>query len=172
VLGFHAVGDAHTCTNPLYGRGCSLALIQAFAVVEVFVRHPDDALARGREFEAVSIREVWPSFDFAVQMDRLGADPAGRSIGARADADPAMKGLAAVFAAAATDPILGRGVLRIWNLCATLDDLMADPAFMARALEVMGDPDAYPAPDAPGPRRSELLAALAGSGAPVDRAAS
>ena len=31
VLGFHAVGDAHTCTNPLYGRGCSLALVQAVA---------------------------------------------------------------------------------------------------------------------------------------------
>src|SRR5690606_37394953 len=25
VDGFVAVGDAHTCTNPLYGRGCSLA---------------------------------------------------------------------------------------------------------------------------------------------------
>ncbi len=25
VLGFHAVGDAHTCTNRLYGRGCRLA---------------------------------------------------------------------------------------------------------------------------------------------------
>ena len=32
VLGFHAVGDAHTCTNPLYGRGCSLAVVQAFRV--------------------------------------------------------------------------------------------------------------------------------------------
>ena len=25
VTGFFAVGDAHTCTNPIYGRGCSLA---------------------------------------------------------------------------------------------------------------------------------------------------
>ncbi len=29
VSNFHAVGDAHTCTNPLYGRGCSLAMVQA-----------------------------------------------------------------------------------------------------------------------------------------------
>ena len=34
VLGFHAVGDAHTCTNPLYGRGCSLALVQALLLAE------------------------------------------------------------------------------------------------------------------------------------------
>ncbi|CAN5661401.1 hypothetical protein BH10ACT3_BH10ACT3_16800 [soil metagenome] len=27
VLGLHAAGAAHTCTNPLYGRGCSLAVV-------------------------------------------------------------------------------------------------------------------------------------------------
>jgi len=159
VLGFHAIGDAHTCTNPLYGRGCSLALVQAFAVADAVAAHPDDAAARTRAYEAVSTREVLPSFDFAVRMDQLGADPAGRGL-AGAGEDPTVKGLAAVFAAAATDPILGRGVLRIWNLVATFEDLMADPAFMARALEVMGDPDAYPAPVALGPRRSDVLAAL------------
>jgi 2-polyprenyl-6-methoxyphenol hydroxylase-like FAD-dependent oxidoreductase len=167
VLGFHAVGDAHTCTNPLYGRGCSLALVQAFALAEAFAAHPDDPVARGRAYEAVSVREVVPSYEFAVQMDKLGADPAGRHLGGTGSADPMMKGLAAVFVAAATDPVLGRGVLRIWNLVASFDDLMADPQFMARAMEVMGDPDAYPPPVAIGPKRGELLASL---GAPVEAA--
>ena len=40
VLGFHAVGDAHTCTNPLYGRGCSLAMVQATLLAEAVADHP------------------------------------------------------------------------------------------------------------------------------------
>ena len=40
VLGFHAVGDAHTCTNPIYGRGCSLALVQAVALTDALTAHP------------------------------------------------------------------------------------------------------------------------------------
>ncbi|MGZ4795690.1 MAG: FAD-dependent oxidoreductase [Acidimicrobiia bacterium] len=159
VLGFHALGDAHTCTNPLYGRGCSLALVQAFALAQAFTTYPDDPVARGREYEAVNQREVRPSFDFAVQLDRMGADPAGRSAGA-GSTDPATRALAAVFTAAATDPVLGRGVLRFWNLLAGFEDLMADPEFMARAMEVMGNPDDYAPTEPDGPRRRDVLAAL------------
>ncbi len=167
VLGFHAVGDAHTCTNPLYGRGCSLALIQAFALAEACAAHPVDPVARARDYEAVSVREVVPSYEFAVQMDKFGADPAGRTLATARDADPMMKGLAAVFVAAATDPVLGRGIMRLWNLVATFEDLMADPQFMARAMEVMANPDDYPPPVAVGPKREELLASL---GAPAEAA--
>ncbi len=40
VLGFHAAGDAHTCTNPLYGRGCSLAMVQATLLADALDRSP------------------------------------------------------------------------------------------------------------------------------------
>ncbi len=83
VLGFHAIGDAHTCTNPLYGRGCSLALIQALGVASALAEHPDDPVARARAYEAASTREVTPSHDFAVQMDRMGSGP-GRAGSGRA----------------------------------------------------------------------------------------
>lgn len=157
VLGFHAIGDAHTCTNPLYGRGCSLALIQAFRLAAALAEHPDDAVARGRAFEAASEREVRPSYEFAVQMDRMGADPAGAPTG---DGEGG-KALAAVFVAGATDPVIGRGLMRLWNLLASTEDLMADPAFVTRVMEVMADPDAHEAPEPDGPSRRELLAALA-----------
>ena len=52
VLGFHAVGDAHTCTNPLYGRGCSLALVQALLLAGALADHPGDADARAVAYEA------------------------------------------------------------------------------------------------------------------------
>ena len=48
VLGLHAVGDAHTCTNPIYGRGCSLALVQAVALTDAMAAHPADPVARAR----------------------------------------------------------------------------------------------------------------------------
>ena len=156
VLGFHAIGDAHTCTNPLYGRGCSLALVQAFRLTDALADYPDDAVARGRLFEAISTREVTPSYEFAVQMDRMGADPGGAPTG---DGEGG-KAIAAVFAAGATDPVIGRGLMRLWNLLATMEDLMAEPAFVTRVMEVMANPDAHPTPKPEGPSRRELLAAL------------
>jgi 2-polyprenyl-6-methoxyphenol hydroxylase-like FAD-dependent oxidoreductase len=158
VLGFHAIGDAHTCTNPLYGRGCSLALVQALRLAAALVEHPDDATARAREFEAVSDREVTPSYEFAIQMDRMGADPAGAGALAGGEGGAAM---AAVFVAGATDPVIGRGLMRLWNLLATPEDLMGDPEFVTRVMEVMAHPDDYPPPEREGPSRRELLAALA-----------
>jgi 2-polyprenyl-6-methoxyphenol hydroxylase-like FAD-dependent oxidoreductase len=160
VLGFHAVGDAHTCTNPLYGRGCSLSLVQAVAVADAFAAHPGDPVARALAYEATSAREVEPWFDLSVQMDAMGADPAGKHMSvAGADRDTA-RGIGAVFAAGATDPVLGRGLVRMMNLLATPADLMADPDFLARAMEVMADPDRYPTPPVPGPTRDELLHSL------------
>ena len=53
--GFVAVGDAHTCTNPLYGRGCSLALVQAIRLGSALAAHPDDLVAVGRDYEAASV---------------------------------------------------------------------------------------------------------------------
>lgn len=157
VLGLHAVGDAHTCTNPLYGRGCSLAVVQAVAVAEALADHPDDPSARAQAYEAASKREIEPSYAFAVQMDRLGADPAGGAGGE----SPEGRAMGALLVAAASDPVLGRGMIRLWNLLASPEDLMADPAYATRAMEVMADPDAYPVPERDGPSRRELLAALA-----------
>ena len=77
VLGFHALGDAHTCTNPLYGRGCSIALVQAIHLADAFAAHPDDPSARATAYEQAAAAHIEPWFDVSVQMDRLGADPAG-----------------------------------------------------------------------------------------------
>ena len=157
VVGLHVVGDAHTCTNPLYGRGCALALVQAGLAVDAFTEHPDDPLARAEQYEEGSRREIEPWFDSSVEMDKMGAE--------RADSDapptPEAKALGAVFVAAATDPILGRGMARFWNLLSTWNELMADPSFLGRMLEVMADPDAFPPPPRTGPTRDELLAAVA-----------
>jgi uncharacterized protein YciI len=165
VLGFHAIGDTHTCTNPLYGRGCSLAVVQAIRLVDAALQHGGDPVASATAYEAASAREVEPWFEVSVQMDRMGADPAGLGLGGDGDGDGdgPGKAMGAVMAAAMTDPVIGRGMSRFWNLLATPVDLMADTELMARMAEVMADPDAHPLPPVEGPSRNELLAALAGS---------
>ena len=159
VLGFHAVGDAHTCTNPLYGRGCSLAMVQAVLLADALAAHPDDPAERAAAYEAACAREIEPWFHSAVEMDRTGADP-GRTGAAGAPESEQAKAMAAVFAAAATDPVIGRAMVRFWNLLATPADLMTDPALMARMAEVMANPDDYPLPPRDGPTREALLDAL------------
>jgi hypothetical protein len=155
VLNFHAIGDAHTCTNPLYGRGCSLAFVQAMLLADALAEHPDDPVARATAYEAGSAREVEPWFDVSVQMDKAGADPMGSGFG-----NGPGKGIAALFVAAASDPVIGRAFAKFWNLLITPAELAADMAFAVRAAEVMSNPDAYPIPPREGPTRSELLASL------------
>jgi len=99
-----------------------------------------------------------------VQMDEAGADPSGLA-GGLSDGGPGGRALAAVFVAAATDPIIGRGLARFWNLLATPADLMADAPLMARMAEVMAKPDDWPLPPRDGPSRTELLDALEATGA-------
>jgi 2-polyprenyl-6-methoxyphenol hydroxylase-like FAD-dependent oxidoreductase len=43
VLGFFAVGDCLVRTNPLYGRGCSLAAVHAYIVRDVLAENVDPA---------------------------------------------------------------------------------------------------------------------------------
>lgn len=171
VLGVHAVGDAHTCTNPLYGRGCSLAVVQALLLAQAATDHPGDAVGRARAYETGCARDVEPWFHASVEMDkassrwREGTEPSG----------PA-RAMAAVFAAAATDPVLGRAMSRLMNLLATPAQLQDDPEVVARVAEVVADPEAVPLPPREGPTRAELLAELgseaATEAAPATEAAS
>jgi 2-polyprenyl-6-methoxyphenol hydroxylase-like FAD-dependent oxidoreductase len=159
ILGVHAIGDAHTCTNPLYGRGCSLAMAQAVMLADALEAHPDDPGARAASYEATCQREIEPWFHVSVEMDKAGADPAGFAGGGGTMPEGA-KAMAAVFAAAATDPIIGRAMVRFWNLLATPAEFTSDPVLMARMAEVMANPDDYPLPPREGPTREELLATL------------
>ncbi len=170
ALGVHVVGDAHTCTNPIYGRGTSLAVVQAGMLADAFAAHPGTdpaaAEARARAYEDACGREVEPWFELAVQGDAMGNDPGGRAIRearteATADsaAHDAHKAIARVFAAGGQDPVVGRGILRLMNLLATPSELMADPEFLAQAMTILGDPDTYPVrPPPDGPDRDSILA--------------
>jgi len=151
VLGFHVVGDSHTCTNPLYGRGCSLALVQALLLADATAAHPGDPSRRSVAYESACHRQIEPWFHSSVEMDIGGADP-GKS-----DGDAPPNPMVRVFAAAATDPVIGRGLTRMMNLLTLLSELAADPEFGARVAAIFADPESYPLPPRIGPTRAELL---------------
>ena len=71
VLGLHAVGDAHTATNPLYGRGCSLALVQAQLLSDLVDEFGDDHAGRCRAYEAATRAEITPWYKASVNQDRM-----------------------------------------------------------------------------------------------------
>ncbi len=158
VEGFHAIGDCHTTTNPLYGRGCALAVVQALLVADAFANHPDDLAARAAAYEAASATEVEPWFDASVQMDRMGSDPGGTGVmGGDGGASDAAKTMTAIFAAARTHPVIGRGIARLMNLLIAPTSLMTDGEFLTAVADVIANPDRYPIPEREGPTRAELL---------------
>lgn len=155
ALGVHAVGDTHTCTNPFYGRGCSLALVQAVLLADAFAAH-DDPEDRSSGYEAASAAEVEPWFHHAVELDGV-FDPAARRRGG--DAGEVVRSVVQlVMTAGATDPVIGRGMHRVFNLLTTPEELLRDPAFVRRVGEIVADPASVPPAPRRGPGRTELLA--------------
>ena len=162
VLGFHAVGDAHTCTNPLYGRGCSLAMVQATLLCDALAEHPDDPHARANAFEDATAREIEPWYRAAVAQDRFA-----RAVAAGDEPPPddpqsffrlvLRDGL---LPAVRTDAQVLRAFLRTFNLLTPPDALLNDPDVMARVLEVFQDRDNRPPEPDLGPPRAEMLATL------------
>ena len=182
VTGFAAVADASVCTNPLYGRGCSLALVHAYALADALDAHPNDGVELALEFAAATTRELDPWFGAAVQQDREAIEAARRSRApekavpagplapentndSEGYVDPAAwardvfrEGL---MPAVRTSPEVFRAFLRWFNLLATPDSLMNDPGVIGAALATYQDRAARPAEPALGPkRRRDLLAAL------------
>jgi 2-polyprenyl-6-methoxyphenol hydroxylase-like FAD-dependent oxidoreductase len=161
VTGFHAVGDAHTCTNPMYGRGCALAFVQATLLADSFAAHPDDPTKRAASYEALSAREVEPWFHSAVMMDSFGE---GNGEGGPPDLFMRKFGalIADVMLGRAADPVIARGLLRMINTLIRPDELMADSEFIGRISSYFAGPEpATPDLDALRVSRGTLLEAVA-----------
>jgi 2-polyprenyl-6-methoxyphenol hydroxylase-like FAD-dependent oxidoreductase len=71
VLNYFPLGDCHIRTNPLYGRGCSFAAIQAHILRDV-LRAEDDPIKRAIAYHAATREEIRPYYDNMVKQD-LGA---------------------------------------------------------------------------------------------------
>jgi len=161
VTGFSAVGDAHTCTNPLYGRGCSLAMVQAELLGQSVDEFPDDPIARARRFEELGDAEVLPWYRASVAQDRVNRQAADAPADGQSDDDPLRSIMRdGLFPAMRVDPVVLRAFLRMFNLLQAPDSLLADVDVISRVMMVYQDRDKRPAEPPLGPDRSALLALL------------
>jgi flavin-dependent dehydrogenase len=160
VTGFHAVGDAHTCTNPLYGRGCSLAMVQATLLADVIAANPDDPVARASAYEAASAEQVEPWYHASVMADR---DNRGETVVDESDPRNFFRSVLrdGLAPAMRLDQRVFRAFLRTFNLLTTPDALMRDGELIGRVLEVYNDRENRPPEPVVGPTtREEFLALL------------
>ena len=165
VTGFAALGDASVCTNPLYGRGCSLAMVHAELLADALDVHPDpgsrDLVARVRRGHGSRARALVP---------RLGpsrrAEPEARGTRRRAGprrpahlraVDPARRCHAGDSDRSGRVPRLRARVQPVGRAQLAV----SDPDLLARVLSVYQERDQRE-PDPPlGPPRQLLLDRLA-----------
>jgi 2-polyprenyl-6-methoxyphenol hydroxylase-like FAD-dependent oxidoreductase len=176
ALGLHVVGDAAVCTNPLYGRGCSLAFVHAFALADVLREHGGDARAAALAFDQATRRELGPWYKAARDQDReakeIAAEQArGVSASAALAAAPGQAVDPKAFVrsvfrdglipALRSDIHVVRAFMRVFNLLAPPDAMMNDAALIGRVLAAWRERDQRPVLELPGPEREAMLEVLA-----------
>jgi 2-polyprenyl-6-methoxyphenol hydroxylase-like FAD-dependent oxidoreductase len=166
VTGLFAVGDSHVCTNPLYGRGCALALVHAFLLADVLADHGPASVDAALAFDAATATELVPWYDAAVAQDGTAAgaeDAAAGAIGAAGSTGSARPGnliADGLLPAARRDQRVLRAFLRSFNLLDPPRATLADPYVVAKVMEAFQERHHRPRTRL-GPERDELLAAVA-----------
>jgi 2-polyprenyl-6-methoxyphenol hydroxylase-like FAD-dependent oxidoreductase len=160
ALGIVAVGDSSVCTNPLYGRGCSLGLAHGALLADAVRDEPDDLRALALRFDDDTKRELVPWYEASVAQDGTAMKlQRGEPLN---DFETFLRSLIreGVFPAAMTDPVVSRAWFRSFNLLDSPEALMTNVEVMRRVMEVWNDRDnREPEPPA-GPGREELFAAI------------
>lgn len=146
ALGVVAVGDAAIHTNPLYGRGCTFALVHAWLLADALAAHPDDPRAFALALEEATGREIVPWFELARRQDRDAIEVAealreGRATGPVEGGGPVdprayMRDLVrrGLVPALRRDATVLRAFLRSLNLLDPPEDLMKRPDLLQRVL--------------------------------------
>jgi 2-polyprenyl-6-methoxyphenol hydroxylase-like FAD-dependent oxidoreductase len=175
VLGVHAVGDAAMHSNPLYGRGCTLAFVHAWLLREALREHPDDAQARALAFHEATERELGPWYVAAREQDRdarrvadawrRGDDPDApprpdQPVDPRAFMRSVLRD--GLLPALRTDAVVLRTFARSFNLLAPPDALLTDPDVLQRILAAWRERDARQADAPAGPDREQMVELLEG----------
>ncbi|MFJ3169669.1 NAD(P)/FAD-dependent oxidoreductase [Streptomyces roseus] len=166
VAGLLRTGDAACVTDPMFGRGLSLALAHAFGLADLIGEHPVADERLGLAAADLADRLLRPWYEQGVHDSRSRTERWRAAAGAPPLAESAPPGgpvpvphggpvptpheppvpgpvRTAALAAAATDRAVWRGITRIGASLATPREVFADPGFLARVRAA--------APDAPAP---------------------
>jgi hypothetical protein len=165
VLGYQAIGDALICTNPLYGRGCSLGAVHAKLLTAAAGEHGADYEALALRMHDDAAREITPWFRASVTQD--DAARAARQAGPGAAAGAASILTEGLLPLTRIDAGVARKFFRMVNLLSPPDTLFNDPEIMQKAMEHWLKRDQRPPEPVMGPPREELIAALKAAGTPA-----
>jgi 2-polyprenyl-6-methoxyphenol hydroxylase-like FAD-dependent oxidoreductase len=143
--GLLVVGDAAYHSNPIYGRGCAQALVQAALLDEAVGRHPHDPIAAARLLHRLSEAQLRPFWDAAVASDRRSrgdrrAVPPGNPLAYLAVMAQEAFGWfleRGMLPATRVDPVVFRGLLRVFHMLEPPDRLTRDPELMLRSLPML-----------------------------------
>jgi 2-polyprenyl-6-methoxyphenol hydroxylase-like FAD-dependent oxidoreductase len=160
ATGVVAVGDSWACTNPSLGRGAPIGLAHACGLRDVLrdvgTDDHDKLVRRFHEWTTAALQPLYRATLWYDQhrLAELDADAAG--VPYRTD-DATWARSLAIIAAGHADPGIARAYLLLGSLLATTEEVFAEPGLTERIIELGGHAPTYPLP---GPRRSELLAAV------------
>jgi 2-polyprenyl-6-methoxyphenol hydroxylase-like FAD-dependent oxidoreductase len=166
ALGVVLCADAALCTNPILGRGTSIAWIAGRRLAEAVDEHGDDAEKVALAFDDVVERELRPWYDDSLAQDRQRFTLMRALANGEARREPDPSDVAATMGAAmllagAYDGIVFRAGARRFNLLDPLDAIMANGEVIGRAIEIWERRHELPKPP-PMPSRDDVLGALAG----------
>jgi 2-polyprenyl-6-methoxyphenol hydroxylase-like FAD-dependent oxidoreductase len=160
ATGLYGVGDASVCTNPLYGRGCSLGLLHGVLFAET-ARATEDLVEIALAFEEATQRELVPWYVASKQQDAVSmAVQRGEEL---SDFDAFVRSLVmdGVFPASRVNADVSRAWFRTFNLLTPPDGLLTNPDVMRIVLEAWNERESRSRPEPSGPAREEFLAAIA-----------
>ncbi|MDE3087070.1 MAG: FAD-dependent oxidoreductase [Acidobacteriota bacterium] len=157
VTGLVAAGDSWACSNPSFGRGASVGMLQGLALRDSMRRAGDEPYALATAFHATTAEVVEPWFMWTrfqdrhrlAEIDSLIAGVPYQPEDRRWELEQALS--AAVMA----DADLLRASIRAAFVLDPLDEVLADPAVAARVMALGGDWRERPVP---APSRHELVA--------------
>jgi 2-polyprenyl-6-methoxyphenol hydroxylase-like FAD-dependent oxidoreductase len=172
ALGVAAVGDALIHTNPIVGRGCSLAFVGAFALADVLREHAHDARDFALALDAAVTREIVPWYEAqrvqdidairVGELQRAGRDPfAHQKPDGTVDAAAYLRAVVrdGLIPALGEDLIVLRAFLAMFNLLTPPQASFQNPEVFSRVLASFARRAERP-PRELGPSRDALLARL------------
>jgi len=177
ALGVFPIGDALVHTNPINGRGCTLAWVQAYELADAYARHSGDLLALAGAIDAAVEREIVPWYEAGLAQDRdaieveaaqrEGRDPfATHRADGTVDPRATMRSLLrdGLVPGLREDLVLMRAFMRIFNLLEAPSDMLRRPDLMQHVLAAWQRRETR-APLVLGPGRAEMIERLERAGA-------
>ena len=160
VTGLAAIGDSSVCTNPLYGRGCSLGLVHGALLADTIRASCGDPTKLVAAFDEATRAELKPWYDASVESDRVAMKVARGEELSQADAFGRSLFMDGVFPAARENATVSRAWTRAFNLLEQPLSLMQNQDIIKIAMEYYEQRESREPEPPQGPPRDEFLKSI------------